>query len=314
MLSLTSGIPIALMLDDKNKKSSSKKYIYYKDASKEDEAEIGTSKEQQRSTLKRWLERNDKLKKSDIQEILQAYTLDKELDNDNKQKILEKGIDYVQKSLKRYLHFPTDISLMPYITDDSFRILVSGTSGSGKTFFINEFVKINKPRGKGGVFIFSPFDEDPSLKVKNLIKINLENYDKDFDKSFELEDLPDGSICVFDDIDTYNKQYRDLYVEVRDILMERGRHPAQGGKYGISCINITHNPLQGVRSKITLRESMYYVCFPRYNPRDAKTLLSSYTSMTKENIQEIMDTNSRWCFVRKSVPSHWIGEHEIGLL
>jgi hypothetical protein len=312
MLSLTSGSPIAIIVD--NDKKDSKKYIYYKDADKDDEPEIETTKEQKTSTLKKWLNRNEKLQKKDINDILDAYKNNDKLENKHNQKILEKGMDYVEKSLKRYLHFDKDTELFPYITDKSFRILVSGTSGSGKTWFINELVKVNKPRGRGGIFIFSPFDEDPSLKIKNLIKINLENYDNDYDKNFELEDIPDGSICIFDDIDTYKKQYRDLYIEVRDTLMERGRHPAQGGHYGISCINITHNPLQGVKSKITLRESMYYVCFPRYNARDAKVLLTNYTSITKDGIDEIMNTNSRWVFVRKSVPSHWIGQHEIGLL
>jgi hypothetical protein len=192
-------------------------------------------------------------------------------------------------------------------------MLVVAPSGAGKSHFVSEFVKLNKPRGNGGVFMFSPFEEDESITIKNMIRINLENYENEYDKPFELEDIPDGSICIFDDIDSYKKAYRDLYLEVRDTLMERGRHPAPGGSYGISTINIAHNPLQGMKSKITLRDSFYYVIFPKYGYRDSRVLLESYTGIGKECINEILNTDSRYIFVRKSVPSHFIGEHEIGL-
>jgi len=89
--------------------------------------------------------------------------------------------------------------------------------------------------------------------------------------------------------------------------MERGRH------LGISCINIQHNALMGHEGKIVLRESMYYVVFGRYNMRDTRVLLSTYTGMTKENIDELLDTDSRWQFVKKSVPSYFITDSVVCL-
>lgn len=317
MLSLNSGIPIAIILpkgEKTPKKGETQKYLYYKDASKEEPAEIETSKEQKIKIFKSMLDRNDKLRTQEKKEIILAYANDEDLENKTLQKVLEKGSDYVDKSLKRYLQFDSDSHLMPWIEEKSFRVYCTGTTGSGKTYFISQLLSINKPRGKGGIFMFSPFEDDESIKIKNLIRIKLETYEDEYEKPFELEDIPDGSICIFDDIDTYKEKYRNLYYEVRDTLMERGRHPAQGGKWGISTVNIVHNPLQGAKSKVSIRESMYYACFPKHNPRDCKTLLKTYTSISKDCLDEIMNTNSRWIWVRKSVPTHFIGEHEIGLL
>lgn len=302
MLSLNSGIPIAIINGSKDKR------IYYKDSGRDDEPELDTKPEQKTKIFKQYLERNDKLKKTDIEEILRAYNSSTNLIDKTKQKILEKGIAYVNLSLKRYLDYGKSTNLFPVITEPSFRCLITGGSGSGKTVFASEFLKANKPRKGAGIFLFSPFEEDPSIKNKDIIPIKLETYEKEYDRPFDIEDLPKGSICIFDDVDTYNKQYRQAYLDVRDTLMERGRH------LDISTINIQHNPLQGVKGKIVLRESMYYVVFPRFNVRDTKVLLKSYTGMTAEQINEVMNIDSRWIMIKKSVPNYYCAEHTIGLL
>ena len=302
MLSLKSGLPIAIINNSLDKK------IFYKEASRDEEAELDTTQEQKNKIFKQYLERTDKLKKAEIDELIRAYNSSTNLTDKTKQKILEKGIDYVNASLKRYLDFGKSTSLFPLITEPSFRALITGGTGSGKTFFTSEFLKVNKPRKGAGIFMFSPFEEDPSIKNKNIIPIKLENYEEEYDREFNIEDLPKGSICIFDDVDTYNKQYRQMYLDVRDTLMERGRH------LDISTINIQHNPLQGVKGKVVLRESMYYVCFPRYNVRDTKVLLKTYTGMTTDQINEVMNVDSRWVMVKKSVPNYYVAEHQIGLL
>lgn len=302
MLSLATGLPIAIINGNLDKK------IYYKDASRDDEPELDTTQEQKNKILKQYLERNNKLKKSDIDEILTAYNSSTNLMDKTKQKILEKGNDYVNASLKRYLDFGKSTSLFPIITEPSFRAMCFGGSGSGKTFFVSEFLKVNKPRKGAGIFMFSPFDEDPSIKNKNIIPIKLESYEEEYERPFDIEDLPKGSVCIFDDIMTYNKQYRQLYIDTMETLYERGRH------LDISTICIQHNPLMGAKGKIQLRDSMYYICFPRYNVRDTKVLLKNYTGMTTEQINEILNLDSRWVFVKKSVPNYYVGEHTIAIL
>jgi hypothetical protein len=302
MLSLKTGLPIAIINGAKDKQ------IYYKEASRDEEAELDTTQEQKSKIFKQYLDRLNKLKKADIEEMLRAYNSSTSLTDKTKQKILEKGIDYVDASLKRYLDFGKSTSLFPLITEPSYRMLITGGSGSGKTHFASEFLKVNTPRKGAGIFMFSPFEEDPSIKNKNIIPIKLESYEEEYDRPFDIEDLPKGSIAIFDDIMTYNKNYRQLYIDVMETLYERGRH------LDISTICIQHNPLMGAKGKIQLRESMYYACFPRYNLRDSKVLLKSYTGMTNEQINEVMNVDSRWVMIKKSVPNYYVAEHSIGLL
>ena len=303
MLSLKAGTPIAIINNNPKKK------IFYKEASKDEEPELDTTTEQKTKIFKKCLQRDKKLKKTEIDELVRNYNSGiTELDDRTKNRHLQNGIDYVNKSLKRFLDFGKDTEIFPIITEDSYRMLITGGSGSGKTQFMSEFLKVNKVKKGAGVFMFSPFEDDVSIKLKNMIYIKLENYEKDYDKPFELEDIPRGSVCCFDDVDTYNKNYRQYYLELRDTLMERGRH------LDISSINIQPNPLQGVKGKIVLRESMYYVVFGKYNMRDTRVLLSTYTGMTKDQIDELLDTDSRWQFVKKSVPSYYITKSEVGLI
>lgn len=306
MLSLTNGQPIAIINENKDKK------IYFKDALKDDEPEIDTDLNQKVKIFKRFLERDDKLKKTEIDNLVKLYKEGNTEHEDRKiSKLLEKGIDYVNKSLKRYLEFPNEISLFPIITQPTYRLFISGLSGSGKTKFCNDFLKVNKPSKDAGIFLFSPVTDDDSIKIKNLIHLKLENYYDEFKKDFEIEDLPKGSVCIFDDCDTYDKQYRHLYQEARNKILERGRH------LGLSCCVIQHQAMGGNRgrSDIVLRECEFYCIFPKFNKRDSQNLLKNYTSMTKDKIDEVMDIEtSRWCFVKKSVPSYWISSHSCALI
>jgi hypothetical protein len=231
-------------------------------------------------------------------------------------KFYEKAIEYVNVSLKRHLDFGDDIKLFPIITQPSYRCLISGLSGSGKSWFSSEFLKINKPRKGAGIFLFSPVENDSSfIKLKNIIHIKLENYEKEYEKKFELEDIPPGSVCIFDDCDTYDKQYRGYYIDVRNALLERGRH--LGNEIGVSVIIIQHQAMGGIRNRsdIVLRECEFYCIFPKYNVRDSQLLLKNYTSISTEKIKEIMDIdNSRWDFIKKSVPSYYVSQHDIGII
>ena len=310
MLSLKSGQPIAIIEGNKDKK------IFFKDASKDSDPELDTSPEQKLKMFRKYLMRDDKLKKSEIDMLSDFYKNNEiELKDRKMNKFYEKATDYVNIALKRHLDFGDNINLFPIITQPSYRCLISGLSGSGKSHFASEFLKINKPKKGGGIFLFSPVENDSSIKQKNIIHIKLENYEMEYEKKFELEDLPAGSVCIFDDCDTYDKKYRNFYIDVRNALLERGRH--LGNEIGVSVIVIQHQALAGMRNRsdIVLRECEFYCIFPKYNVRDSQLLLKNYTSISNEKVKEIMDIdNSRWVFIKKSVPSYYISQHDIGII
>ena len=89
-------------------------------------------------------------------------------------------------------------------------LYITGPSGSGKSFFTENYIKQwQKINRKGNVYVFSAIKSDESLDdISNLKRINIgENL---IDDEIQAEDLPEGCMTVFDDIDVIsNKKVRD---------------------------------------------------------------------------------------------------------
>lgn len=300
MLSLKSGRKVAII--DGNKK----KCIYLKEEATE-EPEIETTRENRQSIFRKYLDMDKKLSHSEIEILTSAYKNDEEVDGKLNRKY-HLAMEYVDDSLKRYLNYGTSTSLFPIVEDESFRIFISGLSGSGKSFFIAGFVKANKPKVKdAGIFLFSPVENDESLaKIKNLIHINIADIEREMKGAeFTIEDIPEGSYVIFDDVESYPPHTAKRYLEFRDICLERGRHRK------ISTITVSHNATNGHKTKASIREAQYFCLFPKHNARDTKNLLKVYGGLEKNQIDEIMNMKTRWCFYRKSIPRYAVGEHSV---
>ena len=169
MLSLTSGTPIAYILNEKEPKKERKK-IFIKGDVFDDSltAELDTTGENKQKIFKDFLKMDKKLSKSDIDKMVADY---KEGKDDTEHKLsrkYEEAVEYVNTSLKKYLDYGDTEELFPIVDDlskKSVRIFISGQSNSGKSFFISQFLKYNKPKKNQPVIMFSPFKEDKSLGV-----------------------------------------------------------------------------------------------------------------------------------------------------
>jgi hypothetical protein len=300
MLSLNSGRKIAIIDSDK------KHCVYLKDDG-EGEPEIETTRANKEKIFRKYLEMDKKLSHSELEMLLSAFKRDEEVEGKlNRKYHIAK--EYVNDSLKRYLDYGSKTLLFPVVEEPSYRLFVSGLSGSGKSHFISEFVKVNKPKTKGaGIFLFSPVENDKSMtKIKNLIHLNLDDLEAEMKgKELTVEDIPEGSIVIFDDIESYQKHVAKRYMELRDIFLERGRHR------DISTICVSHNAMNGHATKVSIREAQYWCLFPKFNARDSKVILKTYGGFEKNDIDEIMNMKSRWVFVRKSVPKYAVGEHGV---
>jgi len=306
MLSLTKGKPIAMI----EGKKEAKIYIHGDTHETEDlEPTIETTDDNKEKIFKHFLKMDKKLSVGDISKMTEAFKRgDKEFEGKLNRKY-EDALAYVKNSLKKFLDYGKEETLFPLVDDlnkTSCRIFISGQTGAGKSRFISDFLKHNKPKKSQGVFLFSPVYEDDSLKdIKNLIQIDLGEFARDFEREFEYEDIPPKSIVIFDDIES-SRNAKKL-MEIRDMFLERGRHQ------GTSTLTISHNPLGHNKTKASIRESQYAVVFPQSNPRDTGALLSKYFGYTKPMIDEVMATKSRWVFVSKCVPQYWVSQHSIRL-
>ena len=300
MLSLRSGRKIAMIDNDK------KRCIYLKD-DKGQPAEIETTPEQRMKMFEKFLKLDKKLRQAEINLMKEKYDGRKVELPDKLFRKFEDASEYVENSLKKHLDYGFESELFPIIDDESYRMFVSGLSGSGKSHFIASFLKHNKPTTEGsGIFLFSPVQNDRALEsVKNLIHLDLDEVEKELKKEFEVEDIPMGSIVIFDDIESYPKYVAKKYMDLRDIIAERGRHRK------ISLISVSHNATNGHATKVQIRESQYWVLFPKFNARDTRNLLKVYGGLDKGEIDRIMSMNTRWLLYRKAVPKYAVGQHSV---
>lgn len=301
MLSLKSGRKIAIIDGDK------KKCIYLKDDDT-GEAEIETTHENKQRMFNLFLQLDKKLSQSDIEALRDAYANEDGSHLQKLQRKYEQGVKYVEDSLKKHLDYGSGHTLMPIVDEPSYRLYVSGLSGSGKSHFISQFLKYNKVKKEGaGVFLFSPVKDDKAMSsIRNLIHLDLDELEAEMKgKEFEIEDIPEGSIVIFDDIESYAKGVAKKYMSFRDILLERGRHR------DISTICVSHNAMNGHSTKASIREAQYWCLFPKFNARDTKMILKTYGGFEKPEIDEIMALKTRWCFIRKSIPKYAVAEHSV---
>ena len=300
MLSLRSGKKIAMIDGDK------KRCIYLKD-DKGQAAEIETTPEQRLKMFEKFLKMDKKLRQGEIDMMKRKYEGQRVDLPDKLLRKYEDANDYVEKSLKKELDYGLQTEIFPIIEDESYRKFLSGLSGSGKSFYISKFLKHNKPTKEGaGIFLFSPVQNDEALSnVKNLIHLELDELERKLKREFLVEDIPEGSVVIFDDIESYPKPEAKRYMQLRDIIAERGRHRK------ISLISVSHNATNGHATKVQIRESQYWVLFPKFNARDTRNLLKIYGGLDKSEIDKIMNMNTRWLLYRKAVPKYAIGQHSV---
>jgi hypothetical protein len=275
----------------------------------EGDPQIETTIENKIKIFEKYLKLDKKLNGVDIRTLVSLYNNNAPLESvptKLQRKFLD-GSEYVQASLKRFLDFPQSDSVFPHIADESYRMFVSGLSGSGKSYFISQFIKHNPPKvKKSGIFLFSPVEDDKSLGgIKNLIHIDLIQIQEEVGGPLQIEHLPPGSILIFDDVESFHKDVRKLYTDFRDVCLERGRHLKQ------SCITVSHNARNGHTTKASIRECQYWVLFPKYNATDAKNILKLYGGLSQKEIDEILSLKSRWVLYKKSIPKYAIAEHSV---
>lgn len=180
--------------------------------------------------------------------------------------------------------------------------------GSGKTYFVKQFLKLNRDKARPVVFI-SPFPDDESMKgLKDIVPFDIDEIEAELERPFTIDDFPENAIVVMDDLEGFPKKKKIRLDDLRDKALTMGRH------LGLSVISICHNPMDGNRTRTAIRESQYYVLFPQSNPRDTKVLLSTYAGYSTGMINEIVQSGSRFVFVNKSAPRYWISSSKVRIL
>jgi hypothetical protein len=177
-------------------------------------------------------------------------------------------------------------------------LLVTGPSGSGKSYYSKHFImEYKKIYPKRSIYLFSSLTSDPTIdSIKNLKRIKL---DSNFmQATFEISDFK-NTLIIFDDCDCItNKNTRDKINSLQSLILETGRHT------NTSVIITSHLATRGAESKRILNECHTITVFPQSaGGKSLNYLLNQYLGLSNSQILKIKKLPTRWITVVKSCPT-----------
>lgn len=192
-----------------------------------------------------------------------------------------------------------DIILLP-TKGKTDRIYICGPTGSGKTFWISQYLeKYKQIYPNRPIYIFSDVDKDELLdKHKPIrIKLNMSLHQKPI-QTHELKD----SCVIFDDVDSISdKNIKNAVITLYDSILKKG-----SSHDNISLIITNHACTDRTATRNILINSNFIVFFPKSGSSyGLNYMLKNYMGLSKEQIARVFNLPSRWVVLHKNFPL-WI--------
>lgn len=178
-------------------------------------------------------------------------------------------------------------------------VYIAGPEGSGKSFYASQYIKNYKDIFPNNlVYVFSRLDEDQVIDNLDIERIPLNENLGEVDI---IKDI-DNCLVLFDDIDTISdKGIKEKVYKILNDILEVGRH-------NNIYIIITSHLINGNDKKMCrslLNSSHTVTFFPKSGSNyGINYLLKNYISLSKDQIEKIMNLPSRWVTINKKYPMH----------
>lgn len=183
---------------------------------------------------------------------------------------------------------------------------IVGASGSGKSFFIKEWLKEYKRKYKdNAIFLFSSLSDDKTIDEIKPQRIILD--DMFVSEEIDLK-MYENSCCVFDDCDGLTGKLGKKVFELQSLMLTTGRH------HNISVWVVNHVPTKGKETKLILCEAHTFVFFTANMNRTLVYCLENYVGIDREELKKIKKLKSRWVSIYKHHPQTVITERDLYLL
>jgi hypothetical protein len=199
---------------------------------------------------------------------------------------------------------------IPNLNNERDCIYVAGMSGSGKSYYIKDYVlEYIKKFPKCEIVLFSFKNEDKTLDaVKKIRRIDI--YNAEFlNEELDTPDFED-TLVIFDDIDCIpDKKLKNKLLNLLQQILQIGR------SYHVTVCFACHEVCNGHETKPVLNECHSLTIFPRtMGNKKLKYLLENYFGMDKEQIEKVKNIESRWVTIFKSYPRIVMGQQDIYIL
>ena len=192
--------------------------------------------------------------------------------------------------------------LSPDKNTERITMYVCGSAGSGKSYFVAQFCEeYHKTFKSNQIYLISENDEDKAFDSKDYIKrIEISDLDSNPLDWKEFQDC----LIIFDDIDSIKGKLGKTIDDMRDKLLKNSR------KFRVSVISTSHDAC-GIKLKSVLNESKTIVFFMMNYNRSLKYLLENYLGLSKNVIEKLKNSKSRWTAFTKSYPSYLVQQRLI---
>lgn len=218
----------------------------------------------------------------------------------------QKEIEFPEEPLEEHK------SLIPYFDfkymksgKKSIRMFISGSTGSGKTYLCEQILKTSFKKAPV-IYLFSSIWDEDYKTVKNLIHLDIDEFYEENPNIDIYEKLHPNSVCIFDDILSFDDKKLKKYIKLRDQCLSVGRHK------DISTICIEQQPRNYTKSRIVLLNSEMYIFFPKSSYMPFKKTCEEYIGLTKNKIEEL--GQHRYIAIYKNYPSYYITDFKVSLL
>jgi hypothetical protein len=187
-------------------------------------------------------------------------------------------------------------------------LMIVGQSGSGKSYYLNQYMKNYKKayKNKRPIYFISNVAEDKSIDPKVVKRVALN--DTWLSEPLTVEDVKDSLVC-FDDIEMIKDEgiKREVFKFINEILTT-GRHT------NTSCALIVHYANNKGYLRDFLNECHTFTYFPRSSNRGTNYLLENYLGLDSKEIKKIKKMESRWATVYKNYPNCVLTEKNLFML
>ena len=192
--------------------------------------------------------------------------------------------------------------LSPDKNTERITMYVCGSAGSGKSYFVAQYCEeYHKTFKSNQIYLISENDEDKAFDSKDYIKrIEISDLDSNPLDWKEFQDC----LIIFDDIDSIKGKLGKTIDDMRDKLLKNSR------KFRVSVISTSHDAC-GIKLKSVLNESKTIVFFMMNYNRSLKYLLENYLGLSKNVIEKLKNSKSRWTAFTKSYPSYLVQQRLI---
>jgi len=207
------------------------------------------------------------------------------------------------------LHFPL-------ANGERLVMFVVGRNGCGKSTFIQKlltnYLKVYKKRR---ILLFSTQEYDDKLDGAFGDKIDRVDLGEEFINSpFSLDEIR-NTICIFDDVDSIrDKKLKEALFKLRDDILKNGRSHTGDRNEDIDIIITNHDVLGGHDTATMIRESFFYVVFPKGSTSHAiNTICKKYAGLKNDHIKRIINNPARCVVIHNTHPGFVLTEKEIFL-